>query len=253
MLIERAFFDALSDAARAAIRAELAAGLHPTSKDADGFDPVTEADRAAERALRGLIEQAFPDHGIWGEEFGLTRGAASIRWSLDPVDGTRALVCGLPSWAVLVGLIADRVHVAGMIDLPALDERLIAVGGVTLRNGTAVATSACRSIADARWSTTDPFLFDAAEADAVARVRAAARVARYGLDAMAYARVATGDLDLVIESQLMPHDLDALVAVVRGAGGTLGDWDGGADFSRGRVIAAATPQLYDEAVALLAG
>ena len=119
MLINRAFFDALAEAARAAIRAELAAGLHADNKAATGFDPVTEADRAAERALRGLIEEHFPDHGIWGEEYGLTRGEARVRWSLDPVDGTRALVCGLPSWAVLVGMIEDGRHVAGMIDLPA--------------------------------------------------------------------------------------------------------------------------------------
>ena len=251
--MDRAFFARLSAVARTAIAAEMAAGLDADNKDSGGYDPVTEADRAAERVLRHLIEEAFPDHGIWGEEYGLTRGGASVRWSLDPVDGTRALVCGLPSWAVLVGLIEDGVHVAGMIDLPAIDERLVAVNGVTLRNGGPVAASGCRTLADARWSTTDPYLFDGAEAEAVARVRSAAKVARYGLDAMAYARVATGDIDLVIESKLMPHDLDALVAVVRGAGGTFGDWDGGADFSRGRVIAAATRDLYDEAVALIAG
>ena len=251
--IDHAFFDELSRVARAAISEALAAGLQPESKDPDGYDPVTEADRAAERALRSAIEASFPDHGIWGEEYGMSRGDARIRWSLDPVDGTRALVCGLASWAVLVGLIEDGAHVAGMIDLPAIDERLVAVGGVTLRNGAPVSASGCRTIVDARWSTTDPYLFDGEEAAAVARVRGAAKVARYGLDAMAYARVATGDIDLVIENKLMPHDIDALVAVVRGAGGHLGDWEGGGDFSHGRVIAAATRELYDEAVALLAG
>ena len=251
--VDHAFFVQLSTVARAAIVAELAAGIHPENKDQDGFDPVTEADRAAERALRNVIEQAFPDHGICGEEYGLVRGDARTRWSLDPVDGTRALVCGLPSWAVLVGLLEDGRHIAGMIDLPAVDERLVAVDGVTLHNGAAVTTSGYTMIAEARWSTTDPYLFDGDEAEAVARVRSAAKVARYGLDAMAYARVATGDIDLVIENKLMPHDLDALVAVVRGAGGTIGDWDGGEDFSGGRVIAASTRALYDEAVALLAG
>ncbi len=253
MLIDYAFFVGLSDAARAAIKGALAAGLTPENKAASGFDPVTEADRAAERALRAAIEQAFPDHGIWGEEYGMTRGDASVRWSLDPVDGTRALVCGLPSWAVLVGLIEDGRHVAGMIDLPAVDERLIAVDGVTLRNGAPTTTSGCRSVGQARWSTTDPFLFDGVEAEAIARVREAVRLARYGLDAMAYARVASGDIDLVIESGLQPHDIDALVAVVRGAGGTFGDWQGGEDFGGGRVIAAASRALYDEAVALLTG
>ncbi len=249
--MDHAFFEQLSDLARRAIAEALASGLTPESKDPDGYDPVTEADRAAERAMRAAIEQQFPDHGIWGEEYGMARADAAIRWSLDPVDGTRALVCGLPSWAVLVGLLDDGRHVAGMIDLPAIDERLIAVDGRTLRNGSPVAAAKCRTIADARWSTTDPYLFDGAEAEAVARVRAAAKVARYGLDAMAYARVATGDLDLVIENKLQPHDLDALVAVVRGAGGQFGDWQGGMDFSRGRVIAASTEALYEEAVVLL--
>ena len=227
----------------------MAAGLRAHNKDAGGFDPVTEADRAAERALRGAIESRFPDHGISGEEYGATRPNAAVRWSLDPVDGTRALVCGLASWAVLVGLIVDGRHVAGMIDLPALDERLVAVAGVTLRNGSAVRTSGCASLADARLSTTDPNLFaDVAPFD---RVRRAARLTRFGLDAMGYARIATGDLDLVIESGLKPHDYDALVAVVRGAGGVIGNWSGGDDLGGGDIVAAASRSLYDEAVALL--
>ena len=250
--MDHAFFELLSDLARRAIRDALAAGLTTESKDPDGFDPVTEADRAAERVMRAAIEKDFPDHGIWGEEYGMVRAEAGMRWSLDPVDGTRALVCGLPSWAVLVGLLDQGRHVAGMIDLPTIDERLIAVDGRSLCNGAPVAASQCRTLPDARWSTTDPYLFDGDEAEAVARVRAAAKVARYGLDAMAYARVATGDLDLVIENKLQPHDIDALVAVVRGAGGHFGDWEGGTDFTQGRVIAAATEALYTEAVALLA-
>ena len=250
--MDHAFFELLSDLARRAIRDALAAGLTTESKDPDGFDPVTEADRAAERVMRAAIEKDFPDQGIWGEEYGMVRAEAGMRWSLDPVDGTRALVCGLPSWAVLVGLLDRGRHVAGMIDLPTIDERLIAVDGRSLRNGAPVAASQCRTLSDARWSTTDPYLFDGDEAEVMARVRAAAKVARYGLDAMAYARVATGDLDLVIENKLQPHDIDALVAVVRGAGGHFGDWEGGTDFARGRVIAAATEALYAEAVALLA-
>ncbi len=251
--MDHEFFLALSDLARRAVRDALEAGLTAKSKNIDQFDPVTEADRLAELAMREAIELRFPDHGIWGEEFEVTRPDAPIRWSLDPVDGTRALICGLPSWSVLVGLLERGKHIAGMIDLPDIDERLIATEGRTLRNGTPVASSGCRTIAMARWSTTDPFLFEGAEADGVARVRAAARVARYGLDALAYARIATGDIDLVIENKLQPHDIDALVAVVRGAGGHFGDWDGGVDFARGRVIAAATRDLYDESVALLAG
>ena len=248
--MDRAFFAQLSSVARAAIAAEIKAGLHADNKDRAGYDPVTEADRAAERALRGAIEAAFPEHGLWGEEYGPVREAAAVRWSLDPVDGTRALVCGLPSWAVLVGLIVEGEHVAGMIDLPVLDETLIGIDGVTERNGVAVRTSGCARLAEARLSTTDPYLF--ADPAPFERVRKATRLTRYGLDALAYARVATGDLDLAIENGLKCHDYDALVAVVRGAGGVIGNWAGGADLRGGDVVAAASQALYDEAVALLA-
>jgi histidinol phosphatase-like enzyme (inositol monophosphatase family) len=250
--MDRPFFEQLSAVARAAVRAEMERGLACDNKLEGGFDPVTEADRAAERALRTAIEARFPDHGVWGEEYGMVRPGAPFRWSLDPVDGTRALICGLPSWAVLIGLLDDGRHVAGMIDLPMLDELLIATDGETLRNGRPVRASGCRDLGQARLSTTDPTLFAAKEHAAFERVRAVVRVARYGLDAMAYARVATGDIDLVVEDGLKPHDYDALVAVVRGAGGTIGDWEGGEDFAPGRVVAAASRELYDRAIELLA-
>ena len=249
--MDYAFFAELSAIARSAIALEISAGLGCENKAERGFDPVTEADRAAERALRAAIEQRFPDHGIGGEEYGLVRGEARVRWSLDPVDGTRALVCGLPSWAVLVGLLEDDLHIAGMIDLPALDECLIATGETTLRNGQPINSSGCMDLADARLSTTDPYLFAGGELAAFDRVRNACRVTRFGLDAMAYARVATGDIDLVIENGLKPHDYDALVAVVRGAGGHIGDWSGGQDFAPGNVVAAASRDLYEAAVQLL--
>lgn len=248
--MDRAFFARLSTAARAAISAEMRAGLTADDKGLAGYDPVTEADRAAERAMRSVIEQAYPDHGIWGEEYGATRPGAAIRWSLDPVDGTRALLCGLPSWAVLVGLLVDDVHVAGMIDLPAMEETLVGINGGTERNGVAVRTSGCARLANARLTTTDPYLFG--DPASFERVRRAARVTRFGLDAMGYARLATGDLDLVVEQGLKCHDYDALVAVVRGAGGTIGNWSGGDDLRRGDVVAAASRALYEEAVALLA-
>ncbi len=247
--MDRAFFAYLSRVARAAIATELAHGLRADNKDSTGYDPVTGADRAAEHALRAAIEATYPDHGIWGEEYGAVREGAAVRWSLDPVDGTRALVCGLPSWAVLVGLIKQNEHVAGMIDLPLLDETLLGLDGFTTRNGITVRTSGCSSLSDARLATTDPYLFaDPAPFD---RVRNAVRVTRYGLDALGYARIATGDLDVVIESGLKCHDYDALVAVVRGAGGTIGNWSGGGDLGGGDIVAAASQRLYDEAVAML--
>lgn len=251
--MDRQFFAELSRVARAAIAGEFAKGLACENKAETGFDPVTEADRAAERALRAAIEARFGDHGISGEEYGFVRSGASMQWSIDPVDGTRALVCGLPSWAVLVGLLKNGRHVAGMIDLPALDECLVAVDGETQHNGHRSKTSGCSDLTNARLSTTDPNLFAAGEAEAFERVRLACRLTRFGLDAMAYARVATGDLDLVIENGLKPHDYDALVAVVRGAGGHIGNWLGGDNLDGGAVVAASSQALYEQAVELLSG
>ena len=246
--MDRAFFAELSTAARAAIDLELRRGLDWDNKLDGGFDPVTEADRAAERALRAAIEARFPEHGIMGEEYGSVRADAPVQWSLDPVDGTRALVCGLPSWAILVGLIDNGKHIAGMIDLPAIDECVVAVNGETLRNGRPVKSSGCRQLAEARLSTTDPNLFQGQELEAFEGVRRSCRLTRFGLDALAYGRVATGDIDLVIENGLKPHDYDALVAVVRGAGGHIGNWTGGGDLGGGSVVAAASQELYQRAV-----
>ena len=246
------FLERLSESARREIAHALGRELTVINKAAVGFDPVTDADRNAEHALRALIEEHHPEDAIWGEEFGWTREGASRVWSLDPVDGTRALVCGLPSWAVLVGVVDSGRHVAGMIDLPALDERLIAVDGRTERNGAPVRTSGCATLAEARLSTTDPYLLAEDCRAGFERVRASAPLTRFGLDAMAYARLATGTIDLVMETDLKRHDYDALIPVVRGAGGHIGDWTGGEEFGAGRIVAAATRALYDEAVALLA-
>lgn len=216
-----------------------------------GFDPVTEIDRAAERALRAAIKQVFPDDGIEGEEYGLVREGARRRWLLDPVDGTRALICGLPSWTTLVALLEDGKPTSGFIDAPALDELMMGMSGRTTLNGRDARVSTCRSLADARLSSTDPYLFSGGEADAFDRVRRAVRLTRFGYDALAYARLAAGHLDLVIESGLKRHDWAALVPVVRGAGGVIGNWQGGENLKAGAVIAAATPQLFDQAVATL--
>lgn len=240
----------LSDLARAhSIALQRPLVFH--DKGSRDFDPVTALDRDIERAMRAFLLARSPDHGVWGEEEGWSNRGAARYWSLDPVDGTRALICGLPSWCVLVGLLDGGRHLAGMIDCPSLDERLIAVDGATTLNGTPVATSGCLILARARLATTDPFLFEGGETAAFGAVRDAVLLTRYGLDALAYARVATGDIDLVVENGLKRHDLDALVPVVRGAGGHVGDWSGGEDWDGGRIVAAASRTLYDEAVALL--
>lgn len=246
-----AFFKTLSRVARQAVVTAQATGVAVEDKGLDGFDPVTDADKAVEEALSREIARAFPDDAICGEEFGGCISSARRRWSIDPIDGTRAFLCGLPSWSVLVGLVDEERHHAGMIDLPSTNELFIAVDGRTSCNGLAVQASGRTQLSEARLSTTDPFLFLGAEFEAFDRVRKAALVTRYGLDGSAYARLAASDLDLVIESGLKPHDYDALIPVVRGAGGHIGDWVGGNDFASGRIVAAATEALYRSAVGIM--
>jgi myo-inositol-1(or 4)-monophosphatase len=215
------------------------------------WDPVTDADREGERAIRRLIESEYPDHGVAGEEYGERFGSGRYCWSIDPVDGTRAFVCGVPSWTTLIALLDEGRPVLGVVDAPALGEIYVGAGEgfLVLGDGRSrLRTSDCAALGEACVSTTDPFLFDDREAAAWDRIRRASRTARYGLDAYGYARLAAGSLDLVVESGLKPHDYNALVPVVRAAGGTIGDWEGGEDFSRGRVIAAAGRALYEEAV-----
>jgi myo-inositol-1(or 4)-monophosphatase len=232
------FAERLADAARAETLPRWRTGCAAADKNEGGaWDPVTEADREAERAMRRLIEAEFPDHGIQGEEFPEKRGQGRWCWSLDPIDGTRSFVCGLPSWTTLIALLEDGRPVLGIIDAAPLDERYVGPGNERK-------TSGCTSLAEARLSTTDPYLFSASESEAWNHVRQRVRTTRYGLDAYGYARLAAGSLDLVIESGLKPHDYNALIPVVRAAGGAIGDWEGGEDFSAGRVIAAATPELY---------
>nr|WP_314446673.1 inositol monophosphatase family protein [uncultured Sphingomonas sp.] len=245
------FLQQLSAAARA-VTLGAAVPSADNKAGAGAFDPVTELDREAERVLRAAIEAAFPDDGIEGEEYGLVRPKARRRWLLDPVDGTRALICGLPSWTTLVALLEDGEPIAGFVDAPALGELMIGLPAETTLNGLPARVSNCTALAEARLSSTDPYLFEGEQAAAFERVRRAARLTRFGYDALAYARLAAGHLDLVIENKLQRHDWAALVPVVRGAGGVIGDWRGGTDFDSGAIVAAATRELFDEAVGLLA-
>jgi histidinol phosphatase-like enzyme (inositol monophosphatase family) len=252
------FAEALADAARAQTLERWARGCHADGKNgAMDFDPVTDADREAERAMRRLIEEEFPHHGIIGEEFPDRPGRSGWSWSLDPVDGTRSFICRLPNWVTLIALLDEGRPVLGLIDAPCLDERYIGFaeeGRMIDRQGSStLAVSGCTELGEARFSTTDPYLFDGAEADAFERVRRQVRTSRYGQDGYAYARLAAGTIDLVIESRLQPHDYNALIPVIRAAGGVVGDWHGGDDFTDGKLIAAASPQLFERAVAEMRG
>jgi histidinol phosphatase-like enzyme (inositol monophosphatase family) len=231
-------------------------GLTGDDKNAGGaFDPVTRADRDAEAAMRTLIAARFPDHGVVGEEYGSDRPEAEHVWVLDPVDGTRAFVAGLPLWTTLIGLrIAGRPSV-GIVAQPFLDE--IFLGGPSgarlLRGGqeTRLAVRACPRLNDAVIATTDPDLFTGAERGAWTQVRATARLARLGCDAYAYAMVAAGHIDLVAETGLKAWDWTALVPLVEAAGGRVTDWLGAPPSGDGRILAVGDAALTDQALLTL--
>ena len=227
------------------------------NKLTEGFDPVTQYDRNSELAIRRLIETRFPDHGIVGEELPDRPASGRWSWSLDPIDGTRAYICGLPSWTTLIALLDEGEPVLGAVDVPRLDELYLGRSGGAWTFGAGeerpLRASGCRRIEEARLSTTDPYLFEGAEAEGFERLRRSARLTRYGLDAYAYALVAAGSLDLVAESGLKPHDYNALVPLVRAAGGAVSNWSGGSDLRAGQIVAASSEALLEKACQLLGG
>ncbi len=261
-----AFAGVLADAARAAILPHFRAAPEAINKAAEGFDPVTAADRGAEIAMRALLREHFPGHGVMGEEFGATPGAGRYAWLLDPIDGTRAFLAGLPLWGTLIALLEEGRPVLGVIDQGFLDERFLGWPGgaalVTKGTRTALRARACAGLSEAVLATTDPLLFEGEAAHAFARVRARARLTRYGCDCYAYAMAAMGCMDLVIESGLAPWDAAALIPVVEGAGGRVTDWAGAPAWSgewfahaegRGAIVAAGDARTLEEALAVLAG
>lgn len=243
-----AFADTLADAARAAILPYFRADHSVSHKGGERFDPVTDADEAAERTMRTLIEREFPDHSILGEEYGGELAQAGYQWILDPIDGTRAFISGLPTWGVLIGLYHNGAPLIGVMDQPYLDERYrgwMSGANVTTRGATKAITARARaSLSEATLSTTDPYLFrDAAEANAFARVRAQAKLTRYGYDCYAYCMLAAGHIDCVIENGLKAFDIAALIPIITGAGGGVCSWDGGDASTGGRVVAYGDPRM----------
>lgn len=245
---------ALADAARAAIAPHFRAlDTIENKKDGAEFDPVTVADRAAEEAMRRVLADLRPDDAIHGEEFGKQDGSTGWTWVLDPIDGTRAFVAGLPVWTTLIGLVdTDGDAVAGMIDQPVLDERYFGSSkGSFLRSAnsdTQIHVSACNDLRQAVIATTDPFIMTPPEQGAWTHLRHTARIIRYGLDAYAYARLAAGTIDLVAEAGLAPYDAAALIPVVRGAGGMACDWRGNPAKPGGQLVCASNQGVLDQAL-----
>ncbi|MFC4349048.1 histidinol-phosphatase [Kordiimonas lipolytica] len=217
----------------------------------DGFDPVTKADQGAEKAIRALIEEHYPDHGIFGEEFGIKEAAGPFEWVLDPVDGTRAFISGLPTWGTLIALRHNGEPVIGVIDQPYIKERYLGwPGGATL-NDMPIKTRACPSLDKATLSSTDPGLFKGVERDRFDTLLREIRLVRYGLDCYAYAVMAAGHMDMVVESGLKPYDMMALIPVIRGAGGSATNWEGEAPGDCGRLLALGDPTLLEQVMDIL--
>ena len=221
------------------------------------FDPVTEADRGAERAIRALINRHFPDHGIIGEEYGSERENADYVWVLDPVDGTRAFISGLPVWTTLIGLRHESRPVLGLIAQPVLDEVFLGspLGSrrITAAGSTPLRVRSCPDLKDAVIGTTDPYLFQGTEMDAYTSLRHATKLQRYGCDAYMFAMVAQGTVDIALETGLKPWDIEAIIPVIENAGGVVTDWHGnpvGQD--GGQVIATSSRALIDQALEHLA-
>ena len=250
----RALAERLADAAGAAIRPFFRRPIALKTK-ADA-SPVTEADRAAEAAMRALLAEHVPDHGVLGEEFGATGLDREWVWVLDPIDGTKAFLSGLPTFGTLVALLHRGRPVVGVIDQPILRERWVGVAGQpTTFNGAPVRTRACAALAEASLFATSPEMFAAADAEAFGSLAARVRLTRFGLDCYAYGMLALGFVDLVVEAQLAPYDYLALAPVIEGAGGRITDWGGaplGLAGSDGRVLAAGDPSLHAAALAALA-
>lgn len=225
------------------------------NKLAEGFDPVTEADKGAETAIRAVIAEAFPDHAIIGEEWGNT-GEGEYSWIIDPVDGTRAFISGAPVWGTLIGFAQNGVAIAGLMSQPFIGETFLAVPGrATYRRAGAalpIVTSGQTELAPARVFTTTPSLFRTPELMAKWKaVESGTRLQRFGMDCYGYALLAAGHADLVIEPFLNTYDIAALVPIIREAGGAISCWDGTEPTGGGDVVAAATPELLEKALDLI--
>jgi len=252
-----AFVDELATASGEAILPFFRTSLGVEDKgSAAGFDPVTAADRAAESTMRALITRTFPEHGIVGEEYGNENTEAEFVWVLDPIDGTKSFITGMPAWGSLIALTRNGAPVFGMMHQPFIGERFAGDGGAAQYRGPAgeraLHVRPCAALADAMLFTTTPRLMNEADRAAFGRVEAAVKLSRYGGDCYAYCMLAAGHVDLVIETGLKPHDVVALIPIIEGAGGVVTSWEGGSAVKGGRVIAAGDRRVHAAAMKVLA-
>jgi myo-inositol-1(or 4)-monophosphatase len=249
----------LSGVAGEAILPHFRASTAVSNKAATGFDPVTEADRSAESAIRDRIGRSFPHHGIIGEEFGTKPNDDNPwTWVLDPIDGTRAFICGTPTWMVLIGLLHNGRPVAGVAAQPFTGEVFVGSvpgGAFLLHHGkkSPLKTTAQQDIADVLCGTTGPHLYvEHGHAQRLERVRCATRELRFDADAYFHCMVAAGQLGLGLDTGLKIYDIAALIPIVEGAGGIVTTWNGGDACGGGDILVAGNAALHSQAMALLA-
>lgn len=246
---------ALCDAARAATLAHFRSDALSVASKAERFDPVTEADRAAETAMRDVLNARRPDDAILGEEFADKPGTTGLTWVLDPIDGTRGFMSGTPTWGVLAAVSVEGRPILGAVDQPYIGERFLGGLGHAELTGPAgvrrLRTRTARPLSEVTLLTTFPEVGSDEEGRAFHHVAGHVQLVRYGMDCYGYALLAAGQVDLVIEAGLQAYDIAAPLAVVEAAGGVVTNWAGEPAYHGGRVIAAANPEIHSEALALL--
>ena len=246
----------LADAARSATLLHFRSdGLTADNKEAVRFDPVTVADRLSETRMREILARRRPDDAILGEEFGPKLGTSGLTWVLDPIDGTRGYLSGTPTWGVLISVADATGPIYGIIDQPYIGERFLGGFGTAQVVGPmgskALRCRPVRALSETILFTTFPEVGTADEGAAFRRVAPKVRLVRYGMDCYAYALIAAGQIDLVIEAGLQAYDVQAPIAVIEAAGGLVTDWQGRPVHQGGQVLAAANAGIHAEALALL--
>ncbi len=253
-----AFVDELATVSGETIRPFFRSALGVENKSrSGGFDPVTAADRAAEAAMRALIKRTFPEHGVVGEELDADNPDAEYVWVLDPIDGTKSFICGMPAWGTLIALTRRGQPIYGMMHQPFTREHFTGDGKGAHYRGPAgernLRVRSCAQLSDAIMLTTSPLLMKEADRQCFGRVENVVRLSRYGGDCYAYCVLAAGHVDLIIETELKPHDVLALIPIIEGAGGIMTTWENEPALKGGRIIAAGDKHVHAQAMKLLNG
>ena len=251
------FVDQLASASGERILPFFRTTLAIENKKSGGFDPVTVADRAAEEAMRSLIRKNFPEHGILGEEYGSERTDAEYVWVLDPIDGTKSFISGMVAWGTLIGLMRLGEPVFGTMHQPFTREHFSGDGGAAHYRGPGgdrdLRVRSCAALSDAVLFTTSPLLMNQADRATFVGVENKVKLSRYGGDCYAYCMLAAGHIDLIIETEINPHDIVPLIPIIAGAGGIVTTWENGPAQGGGRIVAAGDKRVHAAALEMLKG